>query len=45
MFVAVNSTAKTPRLAVNASQIMNKNKITATRDTRDPMEDIVFHRA
>lgn len=43
-FVAVSSTESTSRLAVNASQIINRNIITATSETRDPIEETVFHR-
>lgn len=43
MFVEANSTINTSRLAANASQIMNKNIITATKDTSDPIEETVFH--
>lgn len=42
--VAVSSTDITSRLAANASQIMNRNIITATREIRDPIEEIVFQR-
>lgn len=42
-FVDVSSTDRTSRLAANASQIINRNRMTATRDTRDPIEDTVFH--
>ena len=42
--VVVSSTEDTSRLAANASQIINRDIITATRETRDPMEDTVFHR-
>ena len=40
----VSSTARTSRLAANASQIINKNIITATRETNEPIEEIVFQR-
>lgn len=40
----VNSTDNTSRLAANASQMMNKNMITATREIRDPIEETVFQR-
>lgn len=40
----VNSTESTSRLAANASQMMNKNIITATREIREPIEETVFHR-
>ena len=39
----MSSTARTSRLAANASQIIKRNMITATRDTNDPIEDTVFH--
>ena len=42
--VVVSSTERTSRLAANASQIINRNIITATREIRDPIEDTVFHR-
>ena len=42
--VAVNSTARTSRLAANASQIINRNMITATREIIEPIEETVFHR-
>lgn len=45
MFVAVNSTERTSRFAVNASQIIKRNMITATRETKEPIEETVFHRA
>lgn len=41
--VVVSSTDRTSRLAVNASQIMKRNIITATKEIREPMEEIVFH--
>lgn len=44
MFVDVSSTDITSRFAVNASQIMNKNMITATSEIREPIEEMVFHR-
>lgn len=34
----------TSRLAANASQIIKRNIITATREISDPIEDTVFHR-
>ena len=40
----VSSTDATSRLAAKASQIMNKNMITATSEIRDPIEDTVFQR-
>ena len=40
----MNSTVWTSRLEANASQIMNKNKITATKETKEPIDEIVFHR-
>lgn len=40
----VSSTASTSRFAANASQIMKRNIITATREMSDPMEETVFHR-
>lgn len=43
MLVSVNSTWSTSRLAENASQIINRNIITATNDTREPREETVFH--
>lgn len=44
MFVDASSTDKTSRLAANASQIMKRNIITATREIKEPMDDTVFHR-
>lgn len=43
MFVAVSSTEDTTRLAANASQMMNRNIMTAVREIRDPREETVFH--
>lgn len=43
--MAVSSTERTSRLAVNASQMINRNIITATRETKDPIEETVFHSA
>ena len=40
----VNSMDRTSRFAVKASQIMNRNIMTATRESRDPIEETVFHR-
>lgn len=40
----MSSTDATSRLAANASQIINKNIITATREISDPIEDTVFQR-
>lgn len=40
--MAVSSTDNTSRLAANASQMMNKNMITATSEISDPIEEIVF---
>lgn len=34
----------TSRLEAKASQIINNNKITATNDTNEPIEEIAFHR-
>lgn len=42
--VAVISTLRTSRLAAKASQMMNRKRITATRETSEPIEDTVFHR-
>ena len=42
--VVANSTDSTSRLAANASQIINKNMITATKEISDPIEETVFHR-
>lgn len=42
--MAVSSTERTSRLAANASQMINKNMITASNDTKEPMEETVFHR-
>lgn len=39
----VSSTDRTSRLAANASQIINKNIITATSEISDPIEETVFH--
>lgn len=41
--MGVSSTERTSRLAVNASQIINRNIITAINEIIDPMEDTVFH--
>lgn len=41
----MSSTDKTSRLAANASQIINKNIITAIRDTIEPIEETEFQRA
>lgn len=40
----MSSTAKTSRLAANASQIINKNIMTATSEMREPIEETVFHK-
>ena len=40
----VSSTDRTSRFAANASQMMNKNMITATSEIREPIEETVFHR-
>lgn len=40
----MSSTDSTSRFAANASQIMKRNMITATRETRDPIEETVFHK-
>ena len=40
----VSATARTSRLAANASQIINRNMITATREIIEPIEETVFHR-
>lgn len=45
MFVEVNFTDRTSRFAAKASQIIKRNITTATSDTRDPIEDTVFHNA
>ena len=42
--VEVSSTERTSRLAANASQIINKNMITASKDTKEPIEETVFQR-
>lgn len=42
--VIVSSTDRTSRLAANASQIINRNIITATSEIRDPIDETVFHR-
>lgn len=39
----VSSADITSRLAANASQIMNKSIITATREIKEPIEETVFH--
>lgn len=44
MFVVAISTDETSRLAAKASQRINKNIITATREMREPAEEMVFHR-
>lgn len=44
IFVDVSSTDRTSRFAVNASQMINKNMITATSEIREPIEEMVFHR-
>ena len=38
----VISTAKTSRLAAKASQRIKRNIITARREIREPMEEMVF---
>lgn len=40
----VSSTDSTSRLAANASQIINRNMITATREIKEPIEETVFQR-
>lgn len=40
-----NSTDRTSRLAANASQIINNNMITATREINEPIDETVFQRA
>lgn len=40
----VSSSEETSRFVVKASQMMNKNIMTATREISDPIEEIVFHR-
>lgn len=40
--VLVSSRVDTSRFAANASQIMNIIMITATREIRDPMDEVVF---
>ena len=42
--VIASSTPETSRLAANASQIINKNMVTAISEINDPIEDTVFHR-
>lgn len=42
--MVVSSTARTSRLAANASQRIKRNIITATRETKDPAEETVFQR-
>lgn len=39
----MSSTEWTSRLAVNASQRINRNIITAVSEIKDPIEDTVFH--
>lgn len=39
-----SSTERTSRLAAKASQMMNKNIITAVREMREPKDDTVFQR-
>lgn len=41
----VSSTDITSRLAVNASQRINRNMITATNEIREPKDETVFHNA
>jgi len=41
---AVSSTACTTRLATKASQRINRNIITATREISDPIDETVFQR-
>lgn len=38
----MSSTDNTSRLAANASQIINRNIITATRETSEPRDETVF---
>lgn len=40
----MSSTERTSRFAAKASQMINRNIITATREIRDPIEDTVFQR-
>lgn len=42
-FVAVSSTDRTSRFAANASHRINRNITTATIDTIDPIEEMMFH--
>ena len=39
----MSSTDITSRFAAKASQIMNRNIITAIKEMREPIEEIVFH--
>lgn len=43
--VAANSTERTSRLAVKASHKINRNITTATSDTSEPIDEIMFHSA
>lgn len=40
----MSSTDITSRLAAKASQIINRNIITAVREINEPKDEIVFHR-
>ena len=42
-FVEVRSTADTSRLDANASQIMKIISITAVREMKEPIDEMVFH--
>lgn len=44
MLVEVSSTDKTSRLAAKASQMINRNMITAVSEISEPKEEMVFHR-
>lgn len=43
--MVVSSTDRTSRLAVKASHRINRNIITAIREIKEPIEEIVFQRA
>lgn len=39
----MSSTDRTSRFAAKASQIINRNIITAIKEMREPIEETVFH--
>lgn len=44
-FTVVSSTSWTSRLVANASQRIYRNKMTATSEIREPIDETVFHNA